>query len=180
MLSPAHYAYYVSFRQSLSGVDLTVSERDVQSRSSSELLRWRVRKVRSPSHQFLLILLFFCPVWGFHFFFYFFLISVIWGGSRKCSKLGLSLSSDEIRKKSRKIQYSSRNQCKCLSLCLYKISSFQTVLKYPQVSFSRAATQCNSLLSHFVFLRHESRNKGMKHSWKNIPSFLGIEPSPPG
>ena len=28
----------------------------------------------------------------------------------------------------------------------------------------------------WTVLRHDSRNKGMKHSWKNIPSFLGIEP----
>ena len=32
----------------------------------------------------------------------------------------------------------------------------------------------------YTFLRHDSRNKGMKHSWKIIPSFLGIEPGPPG
>ena len=31
-----------------------------------------------------------------------------------------------------------------------------------------------------VLLQLESRKKGMKHSWKNIPSFLGIEPGPPG
>ena len=58
-----HYTYYVSFRQSLSGVDLTVSERDLQSRSSSELLRWRVRKVSSLSPPFFLIVIF-CSGWG--------------------------------------------------------------------------------------------------------------------
>ena len=29
-------------------------------------------------------------------------------------------------------------------------------------------------------LRHESRNKGMKHSWKNLPPMVGIKPGPPG
>ena len=29
------------------------------------------------------------------------------------------------------------------------------------------------------FLRHDSRNKGMKLSWKNFPPAVGIEPDPP-
>ena len=39
--------------------DLTVSERDLHSRSSSELLRGRVRKVSSPSHPFIFYSFFF-------------------------------------------------------------------------------------------------------------------------
>ena len=80
VLSPDHYVYYVSFRQSLSGVDLTVSERDLQSRSSSELLRWRACKVRSPSHLFFFFILLFFLSWLGVSFFYSFLISIIWGG----------------------------------------------------------------------------------------------------
>ena len=29
------------------------------------------------------------------------------------------------------------------------------------------------------FLWHDSRNKGMKHSWKNLTPAVGIEPGPP-
>ena len=32
----------------------------------------------------------------------------------------------------------------------------------------------------FSFLRHDSRNKEMKHSWKNLTPAVGIEPGPPG
>ena len=33
-----------------------------------------------------------------------------------------------------------------------------------------------SICVFLLYLRHDSRNKGMKHSWKNIPPFMGIEP----
>ena len=77
-------------------------------------------------------------------------MSILWDSKLKWVKLIYFVSSEQIIMKSVKLQYSSRNQFKCLLSYLYKTGTTHNVLIYPQVSYYRAATQYNRLLPHFA------------------------------
>ena len=91
VLRPDHCTKYVSCRLALSGLVWTVSERDLHSRSSSEFLRGRIRKISTLSHPICFYLvLFFWPGGGTFTCLFFLYVTGVLGGSRRNAIVALT------------------------------------------------------------------------------------------